>query len=57
MANSKEHGVPAVKRPVLTELGIPDDGLMDVHRDGAIVRRVYRAMRQERDEKRSTPKA
>ena len=57
MTNNKEHGVPAGKRPMLMELGIPDDGLMDVHRDGAIVRRVYRAMMQEGDEKRAAPKA
>ena len=56
MMNNKEHGVPAVKRPVVMELGILDDGLMDLHRDGAIVRRVYRAMIQKRDEKWATPK-
>ena len=44
ITNSREHGVPVVKRPVLMELGIPECGLMDVHRDGAIVRRVYRAI-------------
>jgi len=57
LTNSNEHGVPVVQRPVLIELGIPEDGLVDVHKDGALVRRVYRTMMQEGDEKRATPKS
>ena len=57
MTDNREHGVCVIKKAVLMEVGIPADGLMDVHNDVAIVRRVYRGMIQEGNENHAMPQA
>jgi hypothetical protein len=57
LTGCSEHGTPNIKQRALVELGVPMDGLMDVHNDRETVRRVFKAMVQQGDEERATPRA